>query len=95
MTKELEDKFKQLEQNFLQLEKSKDVAMKAMEQGKFSKDRVMEWHNVIYNIRILLVRVKRSPSLEKSGEEIEKIKNELQKGVLLAKNLLEKEVKKK
>lgn len=94
MTK-LDDILDHLEQKFLKLEKDKIMAVKLMEQGKISRDNETAWHNVIYNLRLLIVSAKRSKSLKNSsGNEIEKIKDELQKGILLTKDLLKKEQKK-
>ena len=83
------DKLQDLQKIFLKLEKNKDMAMKLMEQGKISDKRAMEWHNVIYNIRILLVTVKRNHNLK--NIEIIKMITELKKGMLLTKDLAKKE----
>lgn len=93
--KDLDDMLQEIDKKFHNLEKCKNIAIKLMEQGKISKDNVMEWHNVIYNLRLLIVSMKRNPNLEKSGEQIELLKKELHKGILLAKDLVSKEKKKK
>jgi len=91
---EIDKKFDQIEQQFWKLEKSKIMAIKLMDQGKISRENETAWHNVIYNLRLLIVSAKRSKSLKNSsGNEIEKIKDELQKGLLLAKDLIKKENK--
>jgi hypothetical protein len=89
----LDDKLDQLQQQFWKLEKSKDMAIKLMKHGKISRENEFAWHTVIYNLRLLIVSAKRKSLKDSSGAEIEKIKAELQKGLLLAKDLIKTEKK--
>jgi hypothetical protein len=89
----LDDKLDQLQQQFWKLEKSKDMAIKLMKHGKISRENELAWHTVIYNLRLLIVSAKRKSLKDSSGAEIEKIKAELRKGLLLAKDLIKTEKK--